>query len=242
MNVDYWRTEFIQSMDSDMVLLQSDSVLCSHLDIEPWREFAYVGAPLEDDDLGDICREREGLWQTWTNQSLEMCTGGYGLQGGGLSLRSRKWMIKAIEECPTRHSGIPSDTARLSPCNPKKSHKGFVLTEDQYFGTVLSGLKAPLPLAFESALFASGTVFPEMAARTLHWSFKHQRQVVEKRLGVEGVERYNVFLKDMDAMHFVPIGIYKLKGHHNHSSYSDPGLHEQCPYLKYIIPLNQTHE
>jgi len=162
------------------------------------------------------------------------------LQGGGLSLRHREWMIKAIVACPTRHSGMPSSAASVLPCNPKKSGPHHLL-EDQYFVTVLWGIKAPMPQAFEAALFASEAMFPDAVAKVLHWSFKHQKEVVGKRLGFSGVERYNEFLTNKKTMHFLPIGIHKFPGYHAQRFFTDPGLYEQCPYLKHIIPHGKKH-
>jgi hypothetical protein len=257
MNVHYWRDEFIEAVDNDMMLvLQSDSVLCSDLDIELWREFAYVGAPWKNDyqakSEAGICGGLEQMWGNWTKHSdvhpsLDMCHGGFGPQGnGGLSLRSRKWMIKAIEACPSSYSGLSHDTVNASPCRVKRNvkHSTTFPAEDQYFGTVLRGLGAPMPLAFEAALFASEMVFPDTEARDWHGprDASRRRELVGRRLGAVGLAHYEAFSKDATAVHFLPIGLHKVWWYHEQSFFLDPGLHQQCPYLKYIIPLHEIHE
>ena len=260
MNARYWRDEFIDAVDNDMILmLQSDAVLCNNLDIEPWREFAFVGAPWQNDyqakHQSGFCGGMERMWRNWTKHSNVhpareegwLCRDGYGPQGnGGLSLRSREWMVKAIEACPSIYSGLSKEKVKAAPCrvnHNRKSSPPFP-QEDMYFGTVLRGLNAPMPRAFEAALFASEMIFPDTEARDWHGprDVRRQREVVAKRLGEGGLTRYDDFLQNGTLAHFLPIGIHKFWWYHEQSFYVDPELHRQCPHLKDIIPLSEIHE
>lgn len=249
MNVAYWRDEFIDA-DNDMIMMiQNDAVLCHDIDIDTWREFAFVGAPWRDDynEIG-MCNLLEMKWNAWTATSNSesnnfqplhnMCKNGYGPQGnGGFSLRSRRWMIKAIESCPSiLYSGLSKDIINVSSCKVTEDD----IPEDWYFATVLTGIGAPMPLAFEAALFAGEMIFPDMEANDWHGpkSVEIQKELIEKRLGKAGLERYRLYLKTKEPIHFIPIGIHKFWHHHEMDFVLDPHFHQQCPYLKFIIPKN----
>eukprot|EP00590_Aulacoseira_subarctica_P009004 CAMPEP_0172437670 /NCGR_PEP_ID=MMETSP1064-20121228/72387_1 /TAXON_ID=202472 /ORGANISM="Aulacoseira subarctica , Strain CCAP 1002/5" /LENGTH=264 /DNA_ID=CAMNT_0013186169 /DNA_START=274 /DNA_END=1065 /DNA_ORIENTATION=- len=46
MSVNYWKDEFIDKVDSDMILImQIDGVLCRDFDVNLWKDLAFVGAP-----------------------------------------------------------------------------------------------------------------------------------------------------------------------------------------------------
>lgn len=87
-----------------------------------------------------------------------VCEHGRGpLGNGGFSLRSRRWMIRAIETCPhVAHSGIDLDDQPPLACKVFEQ-----VNEDFYFGTILSGIDAPLPNAYEASLFATEMLWPE---------------------------------------------------------------------------------
>jgi hypothetical protein len=85
-----------------------------------------------------------------------VCEGGRGpLGSGGFSLRSRKWMIRAIETCPhMTNSGMEVEGQPLS-CKVFEK-----VNEDFYFGTILRALGAPLPLAYTASLFSTEMLWP----------------------------------------------------------------------------------
>ena len=97
-----------------------------------------------------------------------------------------------------------------------------------------------MPLAFEAALFAGEMIFPDMEANDWHGpkSVEIQKELIEKRLGKAGLERYRLYLKTKEPIHFIPIGIHKFWHHHEMDFVLDPHFHQQCPYLKFIIPKN----
>lgn len=99
LNVQFWLDEFINGIDSDMILtVQHDSVLCQKLDIDLWKHFAYVGSPWAQWVWN--CNAMKERWEVISPKCNGMekyrpdecmskiCTAGHGgLQGnGGFSL------------------------------------------------------------------------------------------------------------------------------------------------------------
>ena len=89
----------------------------------------------------------------------EICQNGRGPVGhGDFALRSRQRMIKAIETCP--HVTLSGLRVEDEPFACKVFD---TVSNDFFFGTVLPGIGAPLPIAFEASLFASQMLLPEEA-------------------------------------------------------------------------------
>lgn len=76
----------------------------------------------------------------------------YGMVGnGGLSLRSRTWMLRAIHICPyPPYAALPINLKENAICT---AHDGMRLQEDVYFSAILGAIGAPLPTALEAQLF-----------------------------------------------------------------------------------------
>jgi hypothetical protein len=140
MSIRFWQDEFIDDLDNDMVLtFQDDAVLCRSLNIDIWKQYAYVGAPWITrwpiSTVGGVgCDNMRNTWQAWVPKCnglteyqksvtlTHFCNPDFGgHQGnGGLFLRNRKWMIEAIERCPSEHSGL-------------EKFEEFNINEDVYF-------------------------------------------------------------------------------------------------------------
>jgi hypothetical protein len=85
---------------------------------------------------------------------------GGGSSSGGISIRSRQWMIRAIEACPhTQYSGIPDLEGLGCQAIPGRTTDA-IISNELYFGTLFHGMRAPLPNAHEAALFSS-ELWPE---------------------------------------------------------------------------------
>jgi hypothetical protein len=153
MSYDYWGDyshqggEFVADIDSDFVLLmQADSVLCHGLHVPSWNHLTFVGAPWTPHAVSwwNPCRDLHENWKQMHGSnpvppfpdSDALCNdpkrGPIG--NGGLSLRSRQWMQRAIQYCPSSFSGLSSSS---SPCS--LSFKNGP-PEDVYFSTILLGL------------------------------------------------------------------------------------------------------
>eukprot|EP01083_Nonionella_stella_P102713 292387_1 len=91
---------------------------------------------------------------------------------GGLSLRSRKAIRKAIQDCPSREwSGLHLSSTEEQNENENSSScsiHGTNINEDVYFGTVLRATGALLPTALEAALFSVEIVWPEESISMYH--------------------------------------------------------------------------
>eukprot|EP00957_Ditylum_brightwellii_P197721 15063774-Ditylum_brightwellii.AAC.1 len=138
-----------------------------------------------------------------------ICTGGKGPVGnGGLSLRSRTWMAEAITNCPhSSYSGMNTSDMDLA-CSVLG-----VDNEDAYFGIVLAGLQAPLPTAFEAALFSAEMLFPEEVTSFYgELSTEDKERYVQHRWGQDGVSLF----KQMQGNDYtVPIGMHKPWWYHS---------------------------
>lgn len=168
-SIHFWIDEFIEGVDSNMVLtVQDDSVLCRHFEIDLWKHFAFVGAPWGS---WIDCDHFRNLWDQWApncngmtdyqlHESMSnFCTEGYGgKQGnGGFSIRNRNWMVEAIQRCPEvddPHTGV----------------------EDIYFSTILNAMNATMPSGFEASLFSVESLFPEQTSEYLNLN---QSQIAE---------------------------------------------------------------
>ena len=129
-----------------------------------------MGAPWRPEVLGDACNQMKRNWQSWlpncllsqkqqgaldSNNFPEVCTAGDAPFGnGGLSLRNRTWLIRVIETCPVdpRYSGITEAGYSMLPLS---------MQEDVYYATMLRGLHAPMPHAYEATLFAVESLFAD---------------------------------------------------------------------------------
>eukprot|EP00590_Aulacoseira_subarctica_P009972 CAMPEP_0172419290 /NCGR_PEP_ID=MMETSP1064-20121228/5737_1 /TAXON_ID=202472 /ORGANISM="Aulacoseira subarctica , Strain CCAP 1002/5" /LENGTH=423 /DNA_ID=CAMNT_0013158709 /DNA_START=161 /DNA_END=1432 /DNA_ORIENTATION=- len=146
-NVDFWKNEFFDGIDSNAILLvQDDAILCRYFNVTPWKEYAYVGSPWDpDNNEYNFCDIVRGQWRKYAKRcsllnlvselpdSPGVCFG-----NGGVSLRNRMWTIQVLQECPF-HSW----------------------NEDLYFSAVFNGFRAPLPTSFEASLFSAETILPD---------------------------------------------------------------------------------
>jgi len=160
----------------------------------PPVEWAYLAAPGKV-GTQETCSKPPRLWNDWhrnvdmnlisanplfptgktlcSDPSLFPVDGGSGV--GGPSLRSRKWMIRAIEYCPHADlSGLPPSKVALTACRVE-GDSDFGLPEGVYFSTLLRGMahgarairagsleiftvyadSPSLPTMFEATLFAA---------------------------------------------------------------------------------------
>mmetsp|Transcript_41634 Transcript_41634/g.60938 ORF Transcript_41634/g.60938 Transcript_41634/m.60938 type:complete len:300 (+) Transcript_41634:991-1890(+) len=260
MNPNYWIDEFLPKVDSDLILMiQGDSFLCHHLDPEKWRDVAFVGGVwprVLDHPKIKMCGYMPAKWRSWTHKQRmwesqqqgslykfpvnrptklqnmtfpPICTGGRAPVGnGGLSLRSRKWMVEAITNCPqTLYSGMnTSDMINLA-CLVHD-----LVYEDVYFGIVLAGLQAPLPMAFEAALFSAEMLFPEEVTSFYgELSMEDKERYVQQRWGEDGVSLY----KHMQGNDYtVPIGMHKPWWYHSDEVLQKEEMLQHCKFLKYM--------
>jgi len=272
LNYHYWVDEFISDVDNDMVLMiQDDTVLCHSLNIDKWLDVAYVGAPWpnvhESVRKPSQCEHLQRLWAKWnknnstsTDLFCSISNKGFGgaFGNGGLSLRSRLWMQTAILSCPhVKYSGVKQKDISKATCKVNQS-----LPEDLYFSTVLRGIQAPLPTAFEASLFSSEMIFPEEVA--LQWygpkNYKTLETFVQRRLEKKDTHRFAQFwnyyysnistttqylnLKQSQKPHFVSIGLHNIWLYHKSDfllSLSDP-VQDSCQYFRYILPLQNIPE
>jgi len=258
MNVHFWKDEFIEGVDSNMILfMQSDVVLCRHLDIDLWTDFAYVGSSWQPAVFinGGGCDEMRRIWHSYAplcnlqNPDVDLphlCTPGHGglVGNGGLSIRNKQWMIKAIETCPTEYSGMDA-----------YQHFGHQ-PEDVYFSTVLNGIQATMPTAFEASLFAVESLFPEQTLETFFpltpeeildtasrlWGNETGKLMYER---MHRSETYITKLNESDGMgsnielRTVPIGFHQAWNYYGPDILGGIQIQQECKFLKYIYNHNR---
>jgi hypothetical protein len=251
LNIRFWLDEFIDGVDSDMILTaQQDAVLCRHLDIDLWKHYAYVGAPWAPWVWGcQNCDCMKDLWRTNAHKCNGMenyrpdesistvCTPGHGgLQGnGGFSIRNRSWIIEALRRCPTQFSGL-------------------AYQEDVFFSTVLNALNATMPTAFEAALFAVESIFPE---HTFDYYYTLNAdeiiETIQRLWGKDtGMSVYNRMHRSNSSKYTVPLGFHQL-WNYGHAEKCEgvgptgctylvkeqPNINEECKFLKYIYNFSE---
>jgi hypothetical protein len=146
-----------------------------------------------------------------------ICQGGIAPIGnGGLSLRQRSWMIRAIEACP--HAIYSGHDLSVEGCNVLDK-----INEDFYFGTILRGMNAPLPTGYEASLFSSETLWPE--------------DVIGQYGGEptssdhSGIPRIVVRGRTLT----VPTGFHKPWAYQSKDLLLSNQLQDACPFLRYVI-------
>jgi hypothetical protein len=155
-----------------------------------------------------------------------ICEGGMGPIGnGGFSIRSRGWMIKAIETCPhTKHSGIDLTDLPIA-CKVFEN-----INEDFYFGTVLSGIGAPLPLAYDASLFSTEMLWPEQVLDSYGTGGNAQSDL----RGAMSTGRPHTFMDDGTKL-TIPNGIHKPWWYHPNEMLRSDSMTKACPFLQYLF-------
>lgn len=312
MNLRYWQDEFTEQDSDMILVVQDDTVLCQTLNVPKIvssraKPFAYLGGPWPNkrDGTGlQVCTRMELLWRRWNSLGDIRSTvlGGwwktghdchfgqsinpvahYGPAGnGGLSLRSRTWMIKAIEHCPhAKYSGLSAEALALHSSSSSSScvvgaqsnfldtlnailqpifgprfliyeETGRSAPEDVYFTTVLRGMGAPMPSAFEAALFATELLFPDQIANDWYGPTDLQTQETKiHEMMVPGPavlywleEQKASCLKSEEdkydmTQHLLPMGMHKVWRYHEPEFLLGVVRNNVCPHLRYIYPLQE---
>ncbi len=251
MSVRFWLDEFVDHLDSDTILtFQDDAVLCRSLDVDAWRHFAHVGAPwvpawtLDARVGGAGCDSMRRLWKAWVpkcnglteyqaqDSMSRFCAPGYygGLQGnGGLSLRNRNWMIEAIRRCPSEYSGL-------------ETFEEFGVSEDVYFSTILNGLNATMPTAFEASLFSVENLFPEQTLENAMMRIDEILATVQRLWGnetgmlvYERMHRRDSYPESSSELHTIPVGFHKPWWTVVPNVSDDVQIQKECKMLKFIV-------
>lgn len=144
----------------------------------------------------------------------------------------------AIDECPhPQLSGVP--VKKDNECILQKFQN-----EDLYFATVLLGLKAPLPSAYEAALFSTEMLWPEQAEEFYGpYSDAQRTKFIENRWGDEGLPMFermhnpNSYGSNFNAslLRTVSIGLHKPWHYQPNTILTGSQIMMECKFLKYIF-------
>ena len=256
MNAHYWVDEF-ESEDSDLVLsIQNDSVLCHTFNPDLWRDVAWVGgvwpphANMHNNPMPPegMCNFLPLKWKEWShvdnvNLPKNLCVpnSGEGAFGnGGLTIRSRQWLIKAIRFCPfSKYAGLTSLEVKNAKCSlPARADPA----EDVFFSIILRVMGAPLPSEFEASLFSVEMIFAE---HVLEYYYDEVTDELEKELEAMVVRRWGndtidngleLFRRMRKQKYTIPIGFHKPYWYYSYDELSAPYIKNECQFLDDIIP------
>ncbi len=269
MSVRYWKDEFIDKVDSEMVLIvQSDGVICRDFDVTLWSDLAFVGAPWAPTRWhgGVVCEELRDKFDAWTSAenaevtfnekapSLNLkkfCKNGHGPGfNGGIVLRNSTWMLRAIEACPSKlYSGISTSGTNCVVQDDAE--------EDEYFALVLYGLDAPMPTAYEAALFGVETFFAEQVQE--YYGPYKQSQIesflikrwgkdglkIEERMHLRKTYGYTYFNNDNNlassTLRTIPLTFHCPWKYHALDITAGPQVQQECKFLQYIFDQNESN-
>ena len=269
MNIHYWQDEFIDNVDSHMILvIQDGAVLCHPFDIHLWNDVAMTGALWPKDWPATLgwCEQIRMLWRMWNRAQApkrlrqgqpqsttrdqiklqHLCSDGYGPTGsGGFSLRNKNWMIRVIQTCPyLPYSGTSGGS---TGCKVRTLE-----SEDLYFATALIGLRAPMPSAYEGALFSTQMLWPEEADEIFGPYTPSQRdEFITKRWGSEGLSMYKRMHNtssygdsiSSSLLRTVSIGLHKPWNYQPNDILVGAQVAQECKFLKYIFdPSMSTYD
>merc|ERR1712194_279616 len=183
-----------------------------------------------------LCNAIRGYWKSWNpvehDDIGDICSNGRAPCGnGGFSFRSRKWMNKVIQTCPSKYV-----TKNINiECNVQQD-----IAEDIYFATALLGLKnVPLPTSIESALFAAETKFLDGVMSEYHnTNANHLNNnvllAVSRRWG-HGNDSIHAFIKMKEELGFIiPIGMHKPWRYHTFDILLHEKMKDYCPFFEKI--------
>jgi len=181
---------------------------------------------------------------------------------GGLSLRSRKAIRKAIRDCPSREwSGLYLSTEEHDALSC--SIHGTNINEDVYFGTVLRATGALLPTALEAALFSVEIVWPEESISMYHNANAGDGGVDSAGTGLQSglsMDERQRFVSDRGSIYrgatidmsdalgvegltredTVPFGFHKPWWYFDNKILHSKDVDKQCPLLKYTFHPDQN--
>jgi hypothetical protein len=238
-NWHYWGPREFTREDSDLVLtIQDDAVLCRPLDILRWQDSAWVGAAWpasQGKKQWNLCSAMPANWYSFharTNNTPppypspdQLCKDHHiGPQGnGGVSLRRRSWLLKAIEYCPTDAAGINTSSAVCKAVNTP--------AEDVYFVTILRGMGAPLVSAYEAALF----VWESRSIAQIEEQYQIENSTWKQERLMQRWSSSNVTLSVHPQVPVVPIGIHKPWSTFFKDLMCHEEIHRQCKYLRSVL-------
>lgn len=251
----YWGTDEFNDADTDQVLvIQSDAVLCHPLAISKWKSYAWVGSPwasrmcrlMPEQWKRDHASDKAPLFPTEEDICSDRTKSPIG--NGGYSLRSRSWVRRAISYCP--HPEYGNLPANITVSNQPKCHvSAYADYEDQVLTTILRGIGAPFPDAYDAALFGAETIFPityekqyyndtdslELIAANRWFGADEEDDDVEpaaENITIEtALERFQR-MKAAEGLEspIVPIGLHAPWKYH-HWIKTSVYLKVECPYL-----------
>jgi len=235
MHPNYWEDEFLEQDSDHVLVIQHDSVLCHSFNVSRWNDLAFIGGVwpprpgLHNNPFPrqGVCNAIPEYWNKWKGpgaKSLSYVCNEDGLAplgNGGFSFRSRNWMKRVINNCPSPFVSTPKRDCSIQEDYP----------EDIYFAVGMRGFNAPMPTAIEAALFGVEMIFLEKVIEYYPSRTTNISNVVLKRWG--DLHKFNEMQKSLTT---VPIGMHKPWWYHDRKVLSSEFMKRECPFLEHILP------
>lgn len=175
-----------------------------------------------------MVKPREFLNETFP----KVCENGRAPVGhGSLSLRSRSWMIKAIESCPhTTFSGLKVED------EPFACKVFDAVGHDLYFATILEGINAPMPFAFEASLFSTELFWPDDAWQLYGYPSHHEQ------FETQAFKPKRPIVRVHDEEFTIPNAIVQPWIFHSKDVVTSKQLINACPFLPYTISPSHSFQ
>ena len=158
-------------------------------------------------------------------------------------------MVRAIEACPSElYSGVSA--------SGKNCFVEGDVQEDEYFTLVLHGMGAPMPTAYEAALFGVETFFAEQVKEYFGpYSRSQIEQILLKRWGKEGVKleermhsrkTYGYHYNNNDnnlassTLRTIPLTFHSPWTYHAIDIIRGPQVQQECKFLQYMFRESES--
>lgn len=154
----------------------------------------------------------------------------YKVGNGGFSLRSRKWMVRAIRVCPDLElSGLYGGNVANATNSSVASDHNLTCTatrlfDDVYFSILIRVIGGPMPSPQQAVQFSGGMLWANDVLQVdKNNSKNHDSYCIKTVSGDEGIKAY---WNEMDTIgKFIPIGFHKC----HYQSYECPDR-KHCKY------------
>jgi hypothetical protein len=265
-NIDFWRDEFLQGVDSDLVLMmQDDAVLCTslHDNLADYKQYAYVGgvwppkaSKLHPDPPEGMCISMAGLWKSWT-------------------LPQRRWEMfqKGMTNKPATEPDELLETQFPAVCADGKGpvgNGGFSLRSREWMVKAIttcpqvkfSGVDttgANTALACRVLDSVDEDLYFSVVLRGLHAPMPSAVEAalfsVEMMWPEDAMDMYGAPPGKEDILSkssrprisdnngralTIPVGMHKPFWYHSNELLRSKEMHQACPFLPYIFTTNMS--
>lgn len=266
MNARYWQDEFVEGVDSEVVLVvQSDSVLCHQLPYTRWSDYAFVGAvwpktsnKLFPDPMEGMCLGMPARYKSWLRPQLRWEKQQAALSRGE-EIPAEKRLAQPTTHLPAAFPPICSDgvaplgngghslrnrtwLVRAIEACPHQTHSGLDLEQLSPLGCkVMDGINDDF--YFGIILRALNAPMPTGYEAAL---FSSEMLWAEQVLELYGMPPNGTTQQPFNKIVWggqelsVPVGFHKPWAYQPNDLLLSPAVDNACPLLKFIFKPDQS--